>query len=218
MKELKIAVLCAVLTAAAVPLLAGPRLCGNGLPPRLSGDVFSPVECSSATMTAAILPGLPARLTKASVTDLRALEGRWEGIAIHALGRYELLLTVKTNWRGKIEAALDLKELQFRERLSDRLVLAPGKGRGSYEAVLTATPAPEASLTGKALIAEAVAPEGAKETDRQMDLTFANGASHRVVFALKDGKEMRARVFSAIPGAPLQTLELVLTKSKRETL
>jgi len=218
MKELKIAVLCAVLTAAAVPLLAGPRLCGNGLPPRLSGDVFSPVECSSATLPVAALPGLPARLTKYTVTDLKALEGRWEGLAIHALGRYELLLTVKTNWRGKIEAALDLKEQQFRERLTDRLVLTPGKGRGAYAAALTTSLAPEASLAGNALVAEAVGPEGATETDRQLDLSFANGASHRVVFALKDAKELRVRVFSAIPGAPLQNLEFVLAKSTREKL
>ncbi|MDO8757637.1 MAG: hypothetical protein Q7J64_06485, partial [Elusimicrobiota bacterium] len=80
------------------------------------------------------------------------------------------------------------------------------------------TLAPEATLTGKALIAEAVGPEDAAETDRQFDLTFANGANHRVVFTLKDGKELRVRVDSALPGAALQTLELVLTKSKRETL
>lgn len=220
MKDLKIAVLGAVLlTAAAAPLLAGPRLCGNGLPPRLSGDAFSPVECSSATMPVALLPGLPARLTKSSITDLRALEGRWEGAAVHALGRYDLLLSVKSNWRGKIEAVLDLKERQFRDRLSDRLVLTPGKGRGVYEALLTTSLAPEASLAGKALIAEAVGPEGATQTDRQADLTFANGANHRIIIALgKDGTEMRALIFSAIPGAPLQTLELILTKTKRESL
>lgn len=220
MKDLKIAVLGAVLlTAAAAPLVAGPRLCGNGLPPRLSGDAFSPVECSSATMPVALLPGLPARLTKSSITDLRALEGRWEGASAHALGRYDLLLTVKSNWRGKIEAVLNLKERQFRDRLSDRLVLTPGKGRGVYEALLTASLAPEASLAGKALIAEAMGPEGATQTDRQADLSFANGANHRIIFALdKDGTEMRARVFSAIPGAPLQTLELILTKTKRESL
>jgi len=57
-----------------------------------------------------------------SVTDLRDLEGRGEGGLIHAFGRYELLLTVKTNWRGRIEAVLDTKELQFHDRLSNRLV------------------------------------------------------------------------------------------------
>lgn len=223
MKEIKIAVLGAVLTAAAAPLLAEPRLCGSGLPPRLSGDAFSPVECSTTTLPVALLPGLPARRTKSSKTDLRDLEGRWEGSLIHALGRYDLLLTVKTSWRGKTEVALDTKELQFRDRLIDRLSLVPSKERGVYETVLTTTLAPEASLPGRAVIGEAVVPEaedGAKAPapDRQADLTFANGAVHRIVFALRDRAEMRVRVFSAIPGAPLQTYELTLTRTKREAL
>jgi len=220
MKDLKIAVLGAVLVAAvAAPLLAGPRLCGNGLPAKLSGDAFSPVECSTGTLPVVLLPGLPARGAKTSVTDLRDLEGRWEGNLVHALGRYELLLTVRTNWRGRIEAVLDTKELQFRDRLSDSLIFVPGKERGAYATTLTTTLAPEAALSGKAVIADAPGPEGAP-VDRQVDLTFANGATHRIVFALKDKSknEMRARIFSAIPGAPLQTLDLVLTKTKREKL
>ncbi len=220
MKDLKIAVLGAVLVAAtAAPLLADPRLCGNGLPPRLSGDAFSPVECSTATMPVVLLPGLPARATKASVVNLRDLEGRWEGSLVHALGRYELMLTVKTNWRGQIEAVLDTKELQFRDRLSQRMILVPDKERGAFAATLTTTLVPEASLAGKAVIADAPGPEGAP-VDRQLDLTFANGATHRIVFALKDKSknEMRARIFSAIPSAPLQTMDLVLTKTKREKL
>lgn len=223
MKEIKIAVLGAVLTAAAAPLLAGPRLCGSGVPPRLSGDAFSPVECSTTTLPVALLPGLPARRTKSSKTDLRDLEGRWEGSLSHALGRYDLLLTIKTSWRGRTEVRLDTKELQFRDRLTDRLSLVQTKERGVYEAVMTTTLAPEASLAGKAVLGEAAGPEAeaaakAPIPDRQADLTFANGAVHRIVFALKDRAEMRVRAFSGVPGAPLQTMEIVLTKTKREEL
>lgn len=214
MKVPKIAVLAALLAAAAAPLLAAPRLCGNGFPPKLSGDLFSPAECSTKTLTTAALPGTPVRDGGPGLKDL---DGRWEGTLIHALGRYELLLEVKTGWGGKAELILSLKELQFRDRVTDRLALAPAKGRGAYEAVLTSSVVPEASLKGTAAFGSA-APAETGEADRQADLAFSNGAAHRVVFALKGKTEMRVRAFSAIPGAPLQKFELVLTKTKREKL
>ncbi len=224
MKSLELAVLAALMTAA-VPLLAAPRLCSNGRPPALSGDLFAPAECSTSTRPAAQLPGLPVvREGKDVKTDLKELEGRWEGSLIHALGRYEVLLTVKSGWTGKAALTLDLKELQFRERLTDRLSLVPGKPRGVYEAELTSTAAPEASLMGGVILGAAVPPEAASPgssappADRQAELTFANGAVHRVYFAVKDKAVLRARAFSAIPGAPLQKFEVELTKTKREAL
>jgi hypothetical protein len=223
MKDLKIAVLAALMTAVAAPLLAGPRLCGNGLPPQLSGDLFSPAECSTTTKPAAMLPGLTVVLEGKQVkNDLKDLDGRWEGNLVHALGRYELLLTVKAGRGGKAELTLDMKELQFHERLTDRMSLVPAKGRGDYEATLTTTLVPDVTLKGSALIGEAVLPEDAAgkplTADRQADFTFSNGAVHRVYFALKDRSEMRVRAFSGIPGAPLQKFELVLTKTKRQAL
>ncbi|MDD5303822.1 MAG: hypothetical protein PHS14_12040 [Elusimicrobia bacterium] len=225
MKDLKIAVLAALMTAVAAPLLAGPRLCGNGLPPKLSGDLFSPAECSTTTKTTAMLPGLPVVRSGQDVkTDLKDLDGRWEGTLIHALGRYELLLTVKTGWGGKAELTLEMKELQFHERLTDRLILVPAKEKGAYETALTTTLVPDASLTGSARIGAAVLPEASTSTakapipDREADLSFSNGAVHRVYFALKGKEEMRVRAFSGVPGAPLQKFELVLTKTKREAL
>lgn len=215
----------AALTAAAVPLFAAPRLCQNGLPPSLSGDLFAPVECSTAAKASVLLPGLPvAREGKEVKLDLKDLEGRWEGELNHALGRYEVLLTVKNSWGGKAALTLDLKERQFRDRLTDRLALAAGKERGVYEAVLTSSAAPEAALKGGAILGDAPRGEsaapGAKAPppDRQADLTFVNGAVHRVHFALKDKSVMRVRAFSGIPGAPLQTFELELKKTKRESL
>ncbi|MDP3542619.1 MAG: hypothetical protein Q8T11_09170 [Elusimicrobiota bacterium] len=223
MKTLELAVLAALMTAA-VPLLAAPRRCSSGLPPALSGDLFAPVECSTATKPAALLPGLPVvREGKDVKTDLKELEGRWEGSLIHALGRYAVLLTVKTGWTGRAELTLDIKELQFRERLTDRLSLVPGKPKGVYEAELTSSAAPEASLKGGAILGAAVPPEAASPgssppADRQAELTFANGALHRVYFAVKDKAVLRVRAFSAIPGAPLQKFEVELTKTKRESL
>lgn len=224
MKRLELAVL-AALMAAAVPLLAAPRLCQNGLPPALSGDLFAPVECSTATKSAVLLPGLPAvRPVKGAKADLRELEGRWEGTLIHALGRYELLLTVKPARGGRSEMSLEIKEQQFRDRLTDRLALVPAKERGVYEAVLTTTLAPDASLKGRAIIGTEPAPVPASPAakapppGRQADLSFANGAVHRVHFALKDKAALRVRAFSGIPGAPLQTFEVELAKTKREAL
>ena len=55
-------------------------------------------------------------------------------------------------------------------------------------------------------------------TSRGAELTFANGAVHRIHFALKGKNDMRVRAFSGIPGAPLQKFVLELKRSKREAL
>jgi len=215
--------LAALAALAAAPLLAAPRLCPNGRTPALSGDLFVPVECSTGTLPVVLLPGLPVVPPgKEAKADLKDLDGRWEGSLIHALGRYELLLTVKTGWGGKTAVTLDLKELQFRDRLTDTLSLVPGKPRGVYEAVLTTTLAPEAALKGGAIVGTEVPPESPDgkplPPDRQIDLTFANGAVHRAYFALKDKSTLRVRAFSGVPGAPLQKFEVELKKTKREAL
>ncbi|MBI2384594.1 MAG: hypothetical protein HYV14_01145 [Elusimicrobia bacterium] len=216
-------VLAALAALAASPLLAGPRLCPNGQPPSLSGDLFAPAECSTTTKPTALLPGLPvAPAGKDAKTGLKDLDGRWEGSLIHALGRYEVLLTVKTGWGGKAALTLDLKELQFRDRLTDRLSLVPGKPRGVYEAVLTTTVAPDAELKGGAIVGTAAPPEPLDgkpaAPERQIDVTFVNGAVHRAYFALEDKTVLRVRAFSGVPGAPLQKFELELKKTKREAL
>jgi hypothetical protein len=214
MNKLQIAFLGSLL--AAVPLSAAPRLCGNGLPPTLSGDFFSPVECSTAAKVATSLPGAAIPPAKGAKTDWRGLEGRWNGSLTHALGRYEILLTIKTGWGGKADLTLELKELQFRERLTDRLSLIPKKEPGLYEATLTTSLAPDTALKGGAAIgAPAAASTSATEPERQADLTFANGASHRILFALAGKDELRLRAFSAIPGGPLQKFETTLARAKR---
>ncbi len=223
MKDLKTAFLGTFLAAAASPLLAAPRLCSNGLLPQLSGDAFSPVECSTTTKSTALLPDLPLRPGSAAKTDLRDLDGRWEGNLVHALGRYELLLTVKSSWGGKTELTLDMNELQFHQRLTDRMSLVPAQERGAYKAVLTTTMAAEASLKGVARIGAAAGIELSTATartpvERQMDMLFANGAAHRILFSAQGKDALRLQAFSAIPGAPLQKFELVLTRTKRESL
>lgn len=223
MKDLNLVLVAALLTAGAAPLFAAPRRCANGNPPKLSGDVFSPVECSSATLTAPMLPDLPIRPNPQAKTDLRDVDGRWEGDLYHAMGRYALLLTIKTGWNGKTEVVLDTQERQFRERLTDRLTLTPGKQRGSYEAVMTTSVVPDASLKGGALVGAAAEPELSTPTakapaERQMDLLFDNGAAHRLIFSLKGKNELLLRAFSGIPGAPLQKFELTLARTKREAL
>lgn len=210
MKDLRFVVLGAALAAAAAPIFAAPRRCANGFEPTLSGDAFSPVQCST-TMTVAALTGVPARVVSGAKTDLKDLAGRWEGMLIHALGRYELLLTVTTHWRGKAELTLALKEQQFRERLRDRLDLAPERGPGLYDAELTTDRAPGLALKGR--LALGTMPDG-----RQADLIFANGAAHRLYFQLKGQNELRVRSVSAVPGAPLQSLETVLHRTKRQSL
>lgn len=221
MKNLRTAVLAAAAVFAAARLSAAPR-CSNGQTPRLSGDAFSPVECSTVTLRVVLLPGLPVvREGKDIKTDLRELEGRWEGTLIQGMGRYALLLSVKTAWSGKTELVLATKEQQFRDKMTDTLTLVPSKERGSYAAALKTTLAPDASLSGAAVLGVAVAPSVSSGTapapDRQAELTFANGALHRFYFAVK-GDELRVRAFSAVPGAPLQKFETTLRRTKRDAL
>lgn len=213
-------VVLAALASSALSAGAAPPLCANGAPPALNGDLFSPAECSTATKPSPMLPSLPARSEGEDVkTDLKDLAGRWEGLTVHGLGRYELLLTVKTGWGSKADLTLETKELQFRQRLTDRLSLRPAKARGEYEAVMSTSLVPEASLKGRATLGAERQPEGSKEpAARQADLVFANGAAHRVVFSLKGKDELVILAFSAVPGAPLQKLEMSLKRTKREAL
>ncbi len=225
MTRLKTAVLGVALAALAAPLFAAPK-CGVGVTPRLTGDLFSPVECSTVTKTALLIPGQAVVFEGAEVkTNLRDLDGRWEGTLIQGLGRYSVLLTVKTAWSGKTELILDAKELQFRERITDKLVLKPAKGKGVYEAVLTTSVYPEGSLSGQAVIGAGVLPAIAAGTkapvpDRQADLILSNKAIQRAYFTFmgKAKNELRVRLYASIPGAPLQMFEITLTRTKRETL
>ncbi len=201
-----------------IPLAAlaapAPRKCASGAAPRLSGDAFSPVECSTATAKAApALPGQPVVPGEGKAPTLKELEGRWEASLTHALGRYELLLTVKTRWGGKADMVLAMKELQFRDRNTDRLALVPVKGvRGAWEAEMTTDLAPAAApLKGRLTMA-------GTEEERQLDLSFENGAAHRVWLKRAGKDEWLLRAASAIPGAAVQKFETRLLRTKRDAL
>ncbi|UPT75307.1 MAG: hypothetical protein M0D55_06325 [Elusimicrobiota bacterium] len=168
------------------------------------------MQCSTATKPAPALPGRPPVPVADAKKALRELEGRWEGTFAHALGRYNAVLTIKTGWSGKTEATLDLLELQFREKLTDKLVLKPAKD--GWDAVWTSSIAPEASLQGTLALGDERV-EGTAAAGRQADLSFVNGASHRIAYRIA-GKDLEVAVASAVPGAPPQTLRAVFTRKK----
>lgn len=211
MSKLLAIVLAIPLAALAAP---APRKCASGAAPRLSGDAFSPVECSTTTKPSAALPGEPAAAPAGGkAPSIKELEGRWEASLTHALGRYELLLTVKTRWGGKADLVLEMKELQFRDRNVDRLALVPVKGvRGGYEAEMTTDLAPAAApLKGRLTM-------GGTEEERRIDLSFDNGAAHRLILKREGKDEWRLRAASAIPGAPLQAFETRLLRTQKAGL
>lgn len=203
-KRLLLAVLLPALAAAAAP---APRKCASGADPRLSGDAFAPVECSTVTKPAPALPGVPADPKGGAPLTLKDLSGRWEGSVIHAIGRYELALTVTTHWGGKAELDLAMKEMQFHEKIADRLTLTPAKKSGGYDAVWTSDAATGPELKGRLTL-------GGTPLARAADLVFANGAAHRFAFAFKSKDELKVAVWSSIPGAPPQQLETVLRRAK----
>ena len=202
----------ALLLSSSAAAAAAPRKCLQGNEPRLSGDAFAPVECSTAPAAALPLPGEPVAPAADAKAFLKKHAGRWEGVVIHGLGRYQVLLALKTGWGGKAELVLKAKEMQFRTRVEDALALVPSKPAGAYSARLTSDQAPAASLAGELRVGAA-----AEDGSRALELVFQNGASHRLsVRPTADGLAVSAA--SAIPGAPLQRLETTLVRSERDAL
>lgn len=189
---------------------AGPS-CAGGRTPRLTGDLFVPVECSTAAAAAASLPIEPSVARK---PDLQALSGTWEGSAVQGFGRYQIRATLEVGWLGRAHGTLALKELQFREQLGHRLKLAPAKGKGRYGAALSTDSLPAAVLEGEARFTTS---DDAAAPGRQMfEVVFANGASHRARWAFEGKDALRVAVWSSVPGAPPRSLETVLRRSTRQ--
>lgn len=208
MKTLLAAVLALSSAAAAAPLK-----CADGGTPRLTGDLFAPVECSSTTLPSAALPVPPAKPRK---LDLAAAAGAYEGSAIEGMGRYELRLELKTGWFGRAEATLKLLELQFHSLSTQTLRLVSAKGAGRWNVVLASDALPGAELKGEAqtgsIEVSTSAPHGAIVDGRQMDFRFSNGSEYRVRFA-PSGSSYRAQVWWTVPGAPARSFETELARA-----
>ncbi|HAZ08071.1 MAG TPA: hypothetical protein DCZ01_06015 [Elusimicrobia bacterium] len=189
---------------------AGPS-CAGGRPPRMTGDLFVPIECSTAAAVAASLPVEPSVAQK---PDLKALSGTWEGSAVQGFGRYQILATLEVGWLGRAHGTLALKELQFREHLGHRLKLTPAKGKGRYGAALSTDSLPAAALKGEALFT--TAPDAAASGRHMFEVVFANGASHRARWAFEGEDALRVTVWSSVPGAPPRSWETVLRRSTRQ--
>lgn len=183
----------------------------TGKPPALNADPFSPVECS--TTPKAALPLAVEPLGEAFDGELKTLKGRWESILIKGFGRYATALEVKTGWGGKAELRLEWKEQQTRQTSWSQLALTPSKKeKGLYAAVLTASPLPGAELKGELRFSEETDKAGAKV--RRADLSFANGAAHRLRWSFPSKGALRFKADWAVPEAPLQTLEGELKKAR----
>jgi hypothetical protein len=195
------ALLAGVTAYAAAPL---PVCQKTGKPPALNADQFSPVECSTTPKAALPLPAEP--LGEAFDGELKALKGRWEAVLIKGFGRYATALEVKTGWGGKAELRLEWKEQQTRQTSWSQLALTPDKKeRGLYSVVLTASPLPGAELKGDLRFSEETDKAGAKL--RRADLSFANGAAHRVRWSFPSKDALRFKADWAVQEAPLQNLE-----------
>lgn len=203
------------LLLALAPAAAAAPSCSNGLEPRLTGDLFTPAECSSDVVKAPEL-GVPPAAASAK-TRLKELEGRWEGSAVIGFGRYEMLAELRTRWSGKGTATLKLKELQLRQRSGLSLALAPAKG-GRYALELAADQVPGKTLAGEAVLGVAASSAAAAAAPRQADLTFANGAVYRVRWTPKGPDALDAHVWTAVPGAPPRDFEVALKRTARESL
>ena len=208
--EMKIII--AVLLFLASTAAAGTRKCADGGPPRLTGDLFAPAGCSSATLASATLPVPPVNPRQVS---LAGLDGAYEGSAVQGLGRYQVRVELKSGWFGRAEATLRLIELQFHTLSVSTVKLTPAKGDGRFDAVLTAAILPGSELKGEAqagtVAASTSTPRGIIAEGRQFDVRFANGAQYRLRFAPSGKSAYRAQVWWAVPGAPDRSFETELT-------
>jgi hypothetical protein len=213
MKRNRLAPLAVALLAGVSAYAAAPQpVCQKtGKPPTLNADPFSPVECSTTPKAALPLaaepPGEPFD------GDLKALKGRWESVLIKGFGRYATVFEAKTGWGGKAELRLEWKEQQTRQTSWSQLALTPRKKeKGRYDVVLTASPIPGAELKGELRFSEETDKAGAKVL--RADLSFANGASHRVRWSFPSKDALRFKADWAVQEAPLQNLEGELTKTR----
>ena len=185
------------LLAFASAAAAAPHKCANGASPRLTGDVFAPVECSSETPP---VPAPPVPPPAPRRIDWKALEGAYEGSVVQGFGRYELRLELKHGWFGRAEATLKLVELQFHALSINTLKLVPAEGPGRYSIALTTDALPGRKLKGAAVLGS-----------RQLDMLFANGARYSV--RLEPGPNAsRVQFWEAAPGAPPRSFETELTR------
>lgn len=199
-----------VLAVLAAPAAAA-RTCRGNLTVRMTGDLFMPVECSTAT---AVTAPLPADAPAAAKPDLAALKGEWEGDLSYGLSRYQAHASLKVGLWGKVETDLDLLEIMRGERVTHHLTLTPAKGAGRYALAASTSRLEDESLKGEALFGTGVSSSAASgEAQAQCDLRFVNGASHRVVYAPEGRNRLRLKVWSSIPGWPVRSFELVLRRS-----
>ena len=130
---------------------------------------------------------------------------------MRGIGRYAATLTVTPGKRGRVEFSLRWKEQQFRQTGEARLALAPGKGTGVYAATMTSSLLPEAKLEGTARFTGTAQPQGPPAP--RADLSFPNGAAHRLRWAFAGPNALKFAAVWAVPNAPLQTLESELRRS-----
>lgn len=203
-----------VLPLAAAALLAAapaPQCPKPGERPSLNGDPFVPVDCATAPPKALPLPSEPAG--EPVKPDFKPLAGSWEGVLVRGIGRYAVTFTATPGKRGRVGLTLRWKEQQFRQTGETRLALTPGKGAGVYAATLTSSLLPEARLEGAARFTALARSESPPQP--VVELSFPNGAVHRLRWEMPSPDALRFAAVWAVPGAPLQTMESELRRAAK---
>jgi hypothetical protein len=197
---------------------AAPLTCGNNGSPRLTGDLFAPVECAASTAVVAAAPLSVPPAVPAAKGDLKDLLGRWEGTAFQGFGRYDVAVELVPGRRGKARATMKLLEMQFHRVSAHTLQLVPGKGRGRYEIELATDALADRTLKGTVSLGDVDVSSAAAGAPRplagarQMDFAFVNGAQYRVRFAPADASTMRVQVWWTVPGAPERSFEALMAR------
>lgn len=153
-----------------------PR-CPDGSAPRFSGRPLEPLECprpgedKPGPEVQLSSSSLPSTTGSSDALSLKAAVGRWEGMAVYGMGRFETLLIVEKAGSG-FKVRLESKDYRF---LTTQAVSAELKGRffgskGRYDAVATWQALPKDSREGIVLVGPPAKPDPA--FDREAVLVY----------------------------------------------
>lgn len=191
--------------AASLASAAAPKCAGRGETPRLNGDLFSPVECSTAPAKSNFRAPAPPPTGQAKV-DFAALAGRWTGFMLSGFGRYDLAFDLKPA-RGGAKIAMTLREVQFESVSKLALTLTQDGPPGAFAASLSSDSLPVRALKGRGTVVL-----GPEPGESAVVVSFENGASYEVSFATAPAGAVRASVDWIVPGAPNRRADTTLTR------
>lgn len=150
--------------------------CPEGERPRFTGEILDPLRCAKpaspeAADGAGRAPAIPAKASRA--TQIKDLVGRWQGMAVAGISRYEVLLDIRMGQDGVYVVRLATKDYAFHRRNAIWGRLQPTDTAGQFRTDVWLDSVPELGLDGWLQLKPLDSQDQAGQThDRQAQVTF----------------------------------------------